>query len=157
MNKVINWLALNVFGLIISFVYNCVFWLFHLNKLNSTKKKMNSISNLDTRIMMNKFKWVKDKFDWTPWALTIFYKQFNDDCDGASALGRWSWKQQGIKSTIYSLKTDTKGHSVCVRDDHTQFISNNEVIDIDPNIYWEFAILHLGNTGSYDYMIKRWW
>jgi len=147
--------VVNVVDPIIDFVYNVCYWILHIKDIKwaiGEKKRCKSISTFN---LMDKFFWRRESFDWTPWVITLVNTGFLDDCDGASALGKWAWKNEGIKSTVYSLIRDGGGHAVCVRDDHTQMISNSDIIDIDPD-NWKYDVLTKTGTGKwYCEMIKH--
>ena len=51
-----------------SFIRNCVFWLFRLNKIAAARKEMEALKKLRFGEFMLKFRWTEDKLgDWTPW------------------------------------------------------------------------------------------
>ena len=70
-----------------SFIRNCVFWLFRLNKIGAARREMSVIKGLKIETLMNLFKWTEDTIgDWTPWVITLIVQNFTDDCDGAATL-----------------------------------------------------------------------
>ena len=87
------------------FIVNCVFWLFRLNMINEVRKIKADIKSLSIETLMERFVWVEDKAgDWTPWVMTIICQSFKDDCDGAAALARWWFKQNGIEASTSTLQ-----------------------------------------------------
>ena len=70
-----------------SFIRNCVFWLFHLNKIKQTKGRMSLAKGLDIDFVMARFTWQEDKVgDWTQWVSTLIYNGLTGDCDDAATL-----------------------------------------------------------------------
>jgi hypothetical protein len=58
-----------------SFIVNCVFWMFQLNKISAVKREMEATKGLKIETLMNLFKWQDDVVgDWTPWASTVIAK-----------------------------------------------------------------------------------
>lgn len=117
-----------------SFIINCFYWLFKLNKISTAKDKMNKLLSLPLVNVMNQFKWREDNFkDWYPWVITIANNNLEDDCDGAAILAKWWLKEHNISSRlVFIYSSDGKdGHAVCVSIDNTILVSNREVIDLD--------------------------
>jgi hypothetical protein len=124
----------NVLCPIWSFIINCFYWLFKLNKISAAKDKMNKLLALPLVNVMHQFKWRDDNFkDWYPWIITIVDKNLEDDCDGAAVLAKWWLKENSISSRlVFIYSSDGKdGHAVCVSIDNTILVSNREVIDLD--------------------------
>jgi hypothetical protein len=124
-----------------SFIRNCVFWLFHLNKISAVRADMKMLKALTLDAFMKKFLWQEDVMgDWTPWVSTILCNDFQDDCDGAAALSKWWFKQHDIKADIFNLYSDKSGHTVCVTRDRTKMVSNDRVLELNP-ANWEKEML----------------
>lgn len=129
-----------------SFVRNCVFWLFHLNKIGAARKEMNAIKSLKIETLMNLFDWKEDTIgDWTPWVSTLLANDMKDDCDGAAALAKWWFKEHGIKADIFNLYSATAGHTVCVTWDRETMVTNERVVNLNP-VNWEKEVMkYFGN------------
>jgi hypothetical protein len=137
---------------ILSLIVNCVFWLFHLNKISLVRREMEILKRLQLTTVMNLFQWKQDNLiDWTPWVSTIVYNNMTDDCDGAAILAKWHFKTKGIESKVFHLYTDKIGHAICVTDDHTKFVSNSEVAQINPASWREDIMKYFAN--KYEVMI----
>lgn len=127
---------------IFSFMANIIFWIFNFYKIrkaiklkNEYKKSIRTITNV--RAALKKFTWTKDKlFDWRPWSITMFARDFKDDCDGAASFGKFLLKCIKMKSSFYRLTTEGAGHLVTVSDNKKYLISNNRIYEIMPND-WE--------------------
>ncbi|MFA5324217.1 MAG: hypothetical protein WC373_16200 [Smithella sp.] len=107
---------------------------------------MNAIKGLKIETLMNLFKWTEDKYgDWYPWVSTLLVNDMKDDCDGAAALAKWWFKQNGIKADIFNLYSDKEGHAVCVTKDRTKMVTNERVVQLNP-MNWEKEMLeYFGN------------
>ena len=124
-----------------SFIRNCAFWLFHLNKIGAVRSDMKMLKELTLDAFMKKFLWQDDVMgDWTPWVMTIICNDFTDDCDGAAALAKWWFKQHGIKADIFNLYSDKSGHTICVTKDRTKMVTNERVVHLFPET-WEQDIM----------------
>ena len=137
----------------VSLVYNTLYWIWHLPWLWITHDKMKLIkatlkTKADVRLLMRQFIWTEDRFiDWQPWIITLFHKQFKDDCDGAAVLAKWALHQVGVESRIIRLwkKGSTEGHSVCVSNDNKIIISNDDYSDIDKTPFPQNVYDYFGN------------
>ena len=90
---------------------------------------------------MNLFKWQDDVVgDWTPWVSTVIAKDLQDDCDGAAALAKWWFKQNGVEAEILNLYSDKSGHTICVTKDRTKMVTNERVVNLNPTC-WEKEML----------------
>ena len=129
-----------------SFIVNCVFWLFHLNKICAVKTDMRALKQIPVEVVMSMFKWKEDSLkDWTPWVSTIVYKSITDDCDGAAELAKWHFKTKGIKADILNLYNQNEGHTICVTKDRTKMVSNERVVLLHP-LDWEKEVMnYFGN------------
>ena len=124
-----------------SFIRNCVFWLFRLNKIKQTKGRMSLAKGLDIDFVMVHFKWQPDKVgDWTQWPSTLIYNDFTGDCDDAAALAKWWFKQNGVEADILNLYSDKEGHTVCVTKDRETMVTNERVVHLFPET-WEQDIM----------------
>jgi hypothetical protein len=129
-----------------SFIVNCVFWLFHLNKIGEFRKIKADIKSLSIETLMERFVWGEDKAgDWTPWVMTIICQSFKDDCDGAAALAKWWFKENGIEAEILNLYSATEGHTICVTKDRTQMVTNERVIDLNPATWEQDVMQYFGH------------
>ena len=129
-----------------SFIRNCVFWLFRLNKIGQVKKEMEATKGLKIETLMNLFKWQDDVVgDWTPWVSTVIAKDLQDDCDGAAALAKWWFKQNGIKAEILNLYSDKSGHTICVTKDRTKMVTNERVVNLNPTCWEKEMLEYFGN------------
>ncbi len=116
-----------------SFIRNCVFWLFRMNKIGAARKKMEALKKLRFGEFMLKFRWTEDKLgDWTPWVITLAYNELQDDCDGAAALAKWWFKQNGVEADIFNLYSAKEGHAVCVTKDRETMVTNERVVNLNP-------------------------
>lgn len=120
-----------------SFIINLCYWILHITQLTTAIKTKNLLKDLPLSEVLNQFIWTEDKFkDWIPWVITIANNLWHDDCDGSATLAKYWYKTKGIKSEIIELfDSNFKiGHAICIRKDHTEFTSNNDVIEIkNPN------------------------
>jgi hypothetical protein len=124
-----------------SFIVNCVFWLFHLNKISTVRADMKMLKTLTLRSFMKKFLWQEDVVgDWTPWVMTILCNDFQDDCDGAANLAKWWFKQHGIEAEILNLYSAKEGHAICVTKDRMRMVTNERVVQLFPKT-WEDDIM----------------
>lgn len=129
-----------------SFIRNCVFWLFHLNKIKWAKQEMAQLKLWQLEKLMAVFKWKEDTIgDWTPWVATIVYQDFTDDCDGAANLAKWWFKQNGIKADIFNLYSAKEGHTICVTRDRAMMVSNGNVVTLNPAT-WEADVMQYFNN-----------
>ena len=118
-----------------------MFWLFRLNKIGQVKKEMEATKGLKIETLMNLFKWQDDVVgDWTPWVSTVIAKDLQDDCDGAAALAKWWFKQNGVEAEILNLYSDKSGHTICVTKDRTKMVTNERVVHLFPET-WEQDIM----------------
>ena len=129
-----------------SFIRNCVFWLFHLNKIAEARMEMNAIKGLKIETLMNLFKWTEDKYgDWYPWVSTLLVNEMKDDCDGAATLAKWWFKEHDIKSDIFNLYSDKSGHTICVTKDRTKMVKNERVVELNPACWEKEVLEYFGN------------
>ena len=129
-----------------SFIRNCVFWLFHLNKIGTVRTDMRALKQIPVEVVMSMFKWKEDSLkDWTPWVATIVYKSITDDCDGAAELAKWHFKTKGIKADILNLYNQNEGHTICVTKDRTKMVSNGNVVSLNPDT-WEQDVMQYFNN-----------
>ena len=139
--NVLRYIAVYFSKPIWSFVSNCVFWLFRLNKIGAARREMSVIKGLKIETLMNLFKWTEDTIgDWTPWVMTIICNDFTDDCDGAATLAKWWFKQHGVEAEILNLYSATEGHTICVTKDRTKMVTNERVVHLFPET-WEQDIM----------------
>jgi hypothetical protein len=129
-----------------SFIVNCVFWLFRLNKISGVRTSLNILKDKPIELVMSKYVWKEDTLgDWTPWVATIVYTGLEDDCDGAANLAKWWFKQHGIEAEILNLYSKTEGHTICVTRDRTKMVTNERVVELNP-ITWESDVMqYFGN------------
>ena len=131
---------------ILSFIRNCVFWLFHLNKIGAVRSDMKMLKELTLDAFMKKFLWQDDVMgDWTPWVMTIICNDFTDDCDGAATLAKWWFKQNGVEAEILNLYSDKEGHAVCVTKDRTKMVTNERVVILNPACWEKEMLEYFGN------------
>ena len=133
-----------------SFIRNCVFWLFHLNKISEARIEKASLIKMDIVDTMRMFIWREDTFgDWTPWIITLCANEvddkFQDDCDGAAALAKWWFKQHGVDAEILNLYSDKEGHTVCVTKDRTKMVTNERVVSLNPTCWEKEVMEYFGN------------
>jgi hypothetical protein len=140
-----------------SFIVNLFYWIcrpFAIKEALAKKKALLSIDNITN--VMTVFRWTEDKYkDWLPWVITIVNKDITDDCDGAAVLAKWWWKEKGVKSRIvYLYSADGKsGHAVCILVGNGIFVSNSQVVDLDPT-NWQQDLLSRFNN-KYDTILER--
>lgn len=127
-----------------SFFINLSYWICRPFKIKEALNKKNALLNYNLiNEVMSIFRWKTDNYkDWYPWIITIVNTDFIDDCDGAATMAKWWWKNKGFKSRLVFLYSadGLQGHAVCVLNDNTKFVSNSEVIEIDP-INWRQDLL----------------
>lgn len=129
-----------------SFIVNCVFWFGHLNKIGAVKREMEATKGLKIETLMNLFKWQDDVVgDWTPWASTVIAKDLQDDCDGAAALAKWWFKQNGIEAEILNLYSEKEGHAICVTKDRMRMVTNERVVELNPATWEDDILRYFGN------------
>ena len=144
--NVLRYIAVYFSKPIWSFIRNCVFWLFRLNKIGQVKKEMEATKGLKIETLMNLFKWQDDVVgDWTPWVSTVIAKDLQDDCDGAAALAKWWFKQNGVEADIFNLYSDKEGHAVCVTKDRETMVSNSNVVNLNPTCWEKEVMEYFGN------------
>ena len=123
-----------------------MFWLFRLNKIGAVRREMSVIKGLKIETLMNLFKWTEDTIgDWTPWIMTIICNDFTDDCDGAAALAKWWFKQNGVEAEILNLYSDKSGHTVCVTKDRETMVTNERVVNLNPTCWEKELLEYFGN------------
>ena len=134
-----------------SFIVNCVFWLGHLNKVGAVREDMKMLKALTLDAFMKKFLWQDDVMgDWTPWVMTIICQSFKDDCDGAAALAKWWFKENGIEAEILNLYSAKEGHAICVTKDRTKMVTNERVVELNPATWEADVMSYFG--GKYEVM-----
>lgn len=129
-----------------SFVRNCVFWLGHLNKIGAVRSDMKMLKELTLDDFMKKFLWQEDEIgDWIPWVATILCNDFTDDCDGAAALAKWWFKQNGVEAEILNLYSNKFGHTVCVTKNRETMVTNERVVNLNPTCWEKEMLEYFGN------------
>ncbi len=129
-----------------SFIRNCVFWLFRLNKIGAVRKEMKILQNTSLEYLMENFKWKEDVAgDWTPWITTIIYNEHEDDCDGAATLAKWWFKEHGVEAEILNLYSDKEGHAVCVTKNRETMVTNERVVNLNPTCWEKEVMEYFGN------------
>ena len=129
-----------------SFIRNCAFWLFHQNKIGAVRSDMKMLKELTLDAFMKKFLWQDDVMgDWTPWVSTIPCNDFQDDCDGAAALAKWWFKQNGIEAEILNLYSDKEGYAFCVTKDRETMVTNERVVNLNPTCWEKEMLEYFGN------------
>ena len=124
-----------------SFIRNCVFWLFRLNKISEVREIKGDMKILYLETVMEYFLWQEDKVgDWTQWVSTLIYNDFKGDCDDAAALAKWWFKEHGVEAEILNLYSDKEGHSICVTKDRETMVTNERVVNLNPTC-WEKEML----------------
>jgi hypothetical protein len=124
-----------------SFIRNCVFWLFRLNKIIGVKATKILLKNSNVEDVMARFTWQEDKVgDWTQWVSTLIYNGLTGDCDDAAALAKWWFKEHRIKADIFNLYSDKSGHTVCVTKNRETMVTNERVVYLNPTC-WEREVL----------------
>jgi len=135
-----------------SFIRNCVFWLFRLNKIADVRRTISEIKGISIESLMRGFCWQEDKAgDWTSWPTTLVCKNLNGDCDDAATLAKWWFKKHGIEARILNLYSATEGHTVCVTKDRGTMVTNERVVNLNPTC-WEREVLGYFN-GKYEVII----
>ena len=144
--NVLRYIAVYFSKPIWSFIRNCVFWLFRLNKIGQVKKEMEATKGLKIETLMNLFKWQDDVVgDWTPWVSTVIAKDLQDDCDGAATLAKWWFKEHGVEADIFNLYSDKSGHTVCVTKDRETMVTNERVVSLNPTCWEKEMLAYFGN------------
>ena len=129
-----------------SFIRNCVFWLFRLNKIKWARDDMKSFKELALVNLMRKFCWKTDTIgDWTCWPITLIYSEMWGDCDDAAALAKWWFKQHGVEAEILNLYSDKSGHTVCVTKDRETMVTNERVVNLNPACWEKEMLEYFGN------------
>ena len=87
MKNVLRYIGVYFSKPIWSFIRNCVFWLFRLNKIAGVKATKILLKNSSIESVMARFTWQEDKVgDWTQWVSTLIYNGLTGDCDDAAAI-----------------------------------------------------------------------
>ena len=129
-----------------SFIRNCVFWLFRLNKIAWVRNEMKALRAWQLEPLMTIFTWQEDKVgDWTQWVVTLVTNSFTGDCDDAAALAKWWFKQNGVEAEILNLYSATEGHTVCVTKDRTKMVTNERVVQLFPETWEQDVMNYFGN------------
>ena len=124
-----------------SFIRNCVFWLFRLNKIGAVRNQMKDLRAWQLEPLMTIFTWQEDKVgDWTQWIVTLVENNLTGDCDDAANLAKWWFKQNGVEAEILNLYSETEGHTICVTKDRTKMVTNERVVHLFPET-WEQDIM----------------
>lgn len=124
-----------------SFIINVLYWIPRLNRLPKYSGMLKEMQAMSLPKVMSEFIWTKDKLkDWRPWPITIIARDLKDDCDGAAIMAQWWQKKHGIPSRFVYLYSITSSHVICVSNDNTWAVSNQEIIKLDPN-NWKIDIL----------------
>ena len=134
-----------------SFIINLCYWICRPFSIREALSKKEALLKIDIKDVMATFKWSQDKYqDWYPWIITIVNTDLRDDCDGAATLAKWWWSKQGVKSRLVFLYSEnlTLGHAVCVLNSNTIFVTNSEVLDLDPNNWKQDLLSRFNNTYS---------
>ena len=135
-----------------SFIRNCVFWLFHLDKIGWAKNEMVLLKAWQLEPLMTIFTWEEDKVgDWTQWVITLVCNKFTGDCEDAANLAKWWFKEHGIDAEILNLYSDKFGHTICVTKDRETMVTNERVVNLNPT-RWEREVLEYFNR-KYDVII----
>jgi len=135
-----------------SFIRNCWFWLFHLNKIGWIKNEMMLLKAWQLEPLMAIFTWEEDRVgDWTQWVVTLVCNDFTGDCEDAAALAKWWFKEHGIEAEILNLYSKTEGHAVCVTKNRETMVTNERVVNLNPTC-WEKEVLGYFN-GNYETII----
>lgn len=124
-----------------SFVRNCWFWLFHLNKISWAKNEMMLLKAWQLEPLMAIFTWEEDKVgDWTQWVITLVCNKFTGDCEDAANLAKWWFRKHGIDAEILNLYSTKEGHTICVTKDRETMVTNERVVYLNPTC-WEREVL----------------
>jgi len=129
-----------------SFIVNCVFWLFHLNKISYVRVLMAELKEKPIETVMQWFVWKEDSLrDWTQWITTMVCSQFRGDCDDAAQLAKWWFKEHGVEAEILNLYSAKEGHTICVTKDRKRMVSNGNVVTLDPATWEQGVMRYFGN------------
>ena len=143
---IIRYIAVYFSKPIWSFIRNCTFWLFRLNKISDVKRTMSEIKGISIESLMSAFRWQEDRVgDWTQWVSTLVYNNFKGDCDDAAALAKWWFKEHGVEAEILNLYSDKEGHTICVTKDRTKMVTNERVINLNPTCWEKEMLEFFGN------------
>ena len=124
-----------------SFIRNCVFWLFRLNKIAWVRNEMKALRAWQLEPLMTVFTWQEDKGgDWTQWISTLIYNGYQGDCDDAANLAKWWFKEHGVEAEILNLYSTKEGHTICVTKDRETMVTNERVVYLNPTC-WEREVL----------------
>lgn len=108
-----------------------------VQKMEEAKANLHTLD--DVRELQKHFHYVYEPVNLVPTIEVLFARDLTYNCVGAAVLGQWSLAQIGIKSRRVDLYGDGI-HEVCISDDNTIMISNNEVVMI-PQKEWKEAVL----------------
>ena len=129
-----------------SFIRNCAFWLFHLNKIKWAREDMKTFKELALVNLMRKFCWKTDTVgDWTCWPITLIYSEMWGDCDDAAALAKWWFKEHGVEADIFNLYSAKEGHTICVTKDRMRMVTNERVVNLNPTCWEKEMLEYFGN------------
>lgn len=151
----LNWVY--ILNPIWSLIINLIYFIINISKYNKVKNEKLYLLILPLQDVMNKFSWVADKFkDWTPYIYTLIINNYKDDCDGAATLAKFWYKNHNIKSRLVFIYDEnySQGHCVCVRNDNTEFVSNNSIVKLNPN-NWKEDLLSKFDDIKYSIIIER--
>lgn len=139
-----------------SFIINLFYFIKYINKYSYVQSQKNMFKKMSLNQVMNIFKWKADKLkDWIPWVYNIIINDLYDDCDGAAIIAKYWYKENNIHSRLGFLYNNdfSKGHCICIKEDNTEFISNNQIIKIKA-MYWKQDILRYFNH-EYTILFER--
>jgi hypothetical protein len=120
-----------------SILVNFLVYLTNIEKVNKKQSEKQTIKLQVLPSLLKKFKWKQlNLSNYTPSILTILINELSDNTVGSAILTQFWYKSNNIPSSILYIfnKDITIGHSICIRKDHTEFVSNDNIIKIkEPN------------------------
>lgn len=124
---------------LISIGINAVICLKNVMRVREIKSEKQTITSLPLPSLLNSFSWHPLNLTfYQPSIFTILTHQNQENTYGSAFLAKFWYKKHKIKSKIiYLFNHDlSMSHTICITKDHSEFISNNKIIQIKPNQYW---------------------
>lgn len=130
---------IHILSPILSYLINLLVFLANVEKVRKIQTERRTIKLLDLHSLLKQFKWKQRNIDpyifFTPSIFTIFTNKNQNDIIGSATLAKYWYRTHNIPSTILYLFNDnlTIGHSICIKNDLTEFVSNSNIVLITPN------------------------
>jgi hypothetical protein len=141
-----------------SFLFNCIYWLWHIGSYKQFRKERKALAEKaktieDIKTIMQEFTWKEDRTDWQQWVTTLLHNDKHGDCEDAANLAKFLFKQINMPGKIYNLYGQKTGHAIFVTDDLSSLVSNSEVSTGDAG-KWTDSRIKLHFNLRYNRIIK---